>query len=116
MNTSCSIYDTEEIELAFEYFVETVREMYNEYMDKNFPSLGRDDIRVSEGSVYWKIVKEDETGSSSVYGFVRKSDGAVFKAASWRAPYTKGKSAIRGYVTDEWIRHLITPHGIVYAQ
>ena len=116
MSTNHNNYDIDEIELAFEYFVETVRNLCDEYMDKNFPSLGRYDIRVSEGSVYWKVIKEDKSGHASVYGFVRKSDGAVFKAASWKAPYTKGKSAVRGYVTDEWVGHFITPHGIVYAQ
>jgi len=109
-------YDTDEIRLAFEYFVQCIQELCDEYMDKNFSSLGRYEITVSEGSVYWKIVKTDWNGSSSIYGFVRKSDGAVFKAADWSAPYTKGKNAVRGHVTDQWVQHLITPHGVIYAQ
>ena len=107
-------YSQEEIKYAFEHFVSEARDLVSHYMNKNFPTLPEDIIEVKEGSVYWKIIKT--TGASrTVYGFVRKSDGAIFKAASWSAPYTKGKSAIRGYVTDEFAKNTLTPYGIIYA-
>jgi len=115
-------YSEEEIEMAFEHFVSEAERIVTEYMSKNFPTLPKQHIEVNDrGRVYWKLSRVDgdpgERGySKSVYAFVRKKDGAIFKPASWRAPYTKGKSAIRGYVTDEWASSLITPHGVIYAR
>jgi len=112
-------YSKEEIEMAFKYFVTCARKLCAEYMEKNFPSLPKYNLSVNEGSKYWKIVKEEtgrNKGQSSVYGFVRKSDGAIFRAASWQAPQTKGKNAIRALVTDEWAAGVLTPHGIAYSE
>jgi len=71
------------------------------------------------GRKYWKIVKIDSNDfggcSKTVYAFVRKSDGAVLKAADWSKPETRTKSAIRGYITDEWVLDYFTPFGVVYA-
>ena len=71
------------------------------------------------GRKYWKIIKtnrNDFGGSSkTVYAFVRKSDGAVFRPATWSKPETRTKSAIRGHITDEWAEDYFTPYGVVYA-
>lgn len=115
-------YSEEEIELAFEHFASEAQRIVTEYMDTYFPTLPKEHIEVNDnGHVYWKLIKVRESSSHgndsrTVYAFVRKKDGAVFKAASWSAPYTKGKSAVRGYVTDEWASSLITPHGVIYAR
>ena len=108
--------------MAFNYFVSEAQRIVSEYMDTHFPTLPKQHIEVNDnGRVYWKLTKVDVGGgcnshSRSVYAFVRKRDGAIFKPASWRAPYTKGKSAVRGYVTDEWASSLITAHGVIYAR
>jgi hypothetical protein len=112
-------YSKEEIEMAFKYFVLRAKEICDEYMEENFPSLSKYNLAVDEGSKYWKIVQEGtgrERGRRSVYGFVRKSDGAIFRAASFRAPQTKGKNAVRALVTDEWATGVLTPHGIAYSE
>jgi len=120
-------YDQEDIELAFEYFVTSAQDIVDEYMNNRFPMLPRPAVEVRPGKVYWKMVKVTEQDgpnrpysepikSEYVYGFVRKSDGAIFKAASFKAPYTKGPSAVRGYVTDEWAKSTLTPHGVIYAR
>tara|TARA_B100001287_G_C22637616_1_gene508408 strand:- start:234 stop:632 length:399 start_codon:yes stop_codon:yes gene_type:complete len=71
------------------------------------------------GRKYWKIIKvnrNDFGGSSkSVYAFIRKSDGAVLRPATWSKPETRTKSAIRGHITDEWAVDYFTPYGVVYA-
>ena len=102
-----------EIEHKFCEFVEGVKEIVKTHYETHFPTLEPSDgkIRVDKGRVYWKIVR-----GTSVYGFVRKSDGAIFKAATWKAPYTKGSSAVRGYVTDDWALDTATEYGIVYAR
>lgn len=94
-----------EIEYAFETFVEKVQAKVTKHFADNYTNLIAPTIAVHPGRVYWKIVKEDPpeyggSGQCSVYGFVRKSDGAIFKAATWKAPYTKGDTAIRGNVCD----------------
>lgn len=42
---------------------------------------------VETGRKYLKVIMvEDSTGSRSVHAFVDKSNGLLFKAASWNAP------------------------------
>ena len=92
-----------EIEYAFETFLQKVQTKVNDYYAANYSNLTPPTITVHPGRVYWKVVKEEGEGlgiNCSVYGFVRKSDGAIFKAANWKAPNTKGPSAIRGNVCD----------------
>ena len=112
----------QEIEYAFETFVENVQQLVNEHFAKNYSNLAPPEIAVHPGRAYWKVVKQDAEEYAggrqcSVYGFVRKSDGAIFKAATWKAPYTKGGSAIRGYVNDGANgMDSVTPYGIIYAR
>ena len=105
----------EEVEYAFETFVDGVQEMLDEHMNTRFPNLPRVKIEVYPGRKYWKIVRVDN--GASVFGFVRKSDGAIFKAASWKTPFVKGPSAIRGYVNDPNNGlSSVSPYGVVYAK
>ena len=108
-----------EIEYAFETFIQKVQAKVNDYYASNYSNLTPPTIAVHPGRVYWKVVKEEGEGlgiNCSVYGFVRKSDGAIFKAANWKAPYTKGASAIRGNVCDNSNgMNATTEHSIRYA-
>ena len=45
-----------------------------------------------------KTLREDMNGS--IHCFVEKSTGDIFKPATWRAPFTKGKNCIRGNIFD----------------
>ena len=45
-----------------------------------------------------KTLSEDMNGS--IHCFVEKSTGDIFKPATWRAPFTKGKNCIRGNIYD----------------
>ena len=82
-----------------------------------FPTLKPCYIEVQPGSTYWKIVKVDgHNGGQSVFGFVRKADGAILKAAGWKAPYVRGNNYVRGYVMEDDAIAKATPYGIVYAQ
>lgn len=113
---------TEEIEARFETFVHGVNHKVATHHLERFPSLPPEHIVVSpKGRTYWKLIKEKKENPSSgqrfVYGFVRKEDGAIFKAAGWNAPFTKGPTAIRGYVTD--LSNGLDSarvHGIIYAR
>ena len=37
----------------------------------------------------------------SIHCFVDKNTGDIYKAATWKAPYTKGNNAVRGSIYDE---------------
>ena len=45
-----------------------------------------------------KTLLEDKNGS--IHCFVEKTTGDIFKPATWRAPFTKGKNCIRGNIYD----------------
>ena len=107
----------EEVDYAFESFAEGCDAVVKKHRRDNFPSLPEVSVEVCPGRVYWKLVKAEAGHWSTVFAFVRKSDGAIFKPASWRAPFTKGPSAIRGYVNDPNNGlSSVTPYGVVYAK
>ena len=106
-----------EIEAAFEVFVEQINEKLEEHYRVRFPSLTPETVHVQAGRAYWKLVKGTAAGKNqSVYGFVRKSDGAILKAATWRAPYTRGNNYVRGYVMQDNAIDATTPYGIIYQR
>ena len=45
-----------------------------------------------------KTLLEDKNGS--IHCFVERTTGDIFKPATWRAPFTKGKNCIRGNIYD----------------
>ena len=45
-----------------------------------------------------KLLK-DERGS--IHCFVEKTTGDIYKPATWRAPFTKGKNCVRGNIYDK---------------
>ena len=112
-----SEYSDTEIEFHFEAFVEGIKEKIAAHYANDFPTLKPNTIEVQPGRAYWKIVKTDgHNRGQSVYGFVRKADGAILKAATWKAPYTRGNNYVRGYVMEDDALAKTTPYGIVYAQ
>jgi len=112
-----SQYTDLEIEFHFEAFIEGIKEKVAAHFANDFPTLKPCYIEVQPGSTYWKIVKVDgHNGGQSVFGFVRKADGAILKAAGWKAPYVRGNNYVRGYVMEDDAIAKATPYGIVYAQ
>ena len=45
-----------------------------------------------------KTIVKDERGS--IHCFVESTTGDIYKPQTWRAPYTKGNSAVRGNIYD----------------
>jgi len=76
-------------------------------------------LTVQKGRVYYKLILENQNdfggNSASVYGFIRRKDGAIFRAATWKKPETRTKSAIRGHITDEYCIDYFTAYGVTYA-
>lgn len=83
---------------AFDRFIEVVRGKVQGYYAENFPTLTPDEIGVSMGRRYAKIITCRDNGTCrSAYCFVDKTNGDILKAATWKAP---AKHA-RGNIFDE---------------
>lgn len=65
--------------------------------DAGIADIGKFGVEFEPGSKYVKVVKVSSGGSRSVHSFVEKENGAIWKAASWKAP---AKNFIRGNVYD----------------
>ena len=117
----------EEIEWYFERFIETIKRT-QEVRTELSPMNYRYTVRVEKGRVYWRILIDqydlipwsDEDLSedpyrTSIFGFVRRKDGAILRAATLKAPETRTKTAVRGYVYDENVEDYFTDQGITYA-
>jgi len=117
----------EEIEWYFERFIETIKRT-QEVRTELSPMNYRYKVRVEKGRVYWRILIDqydlipwsDEDLSEDpyrtrIFGFVRRKDGAILRAATLKAPETRTKTAVRGYVYDENVEDYFTDQGITYA-
>ncbi len=73
------------------FFNGTVK-IYNDYMDRSFPTLSKEQFTISTGSRYIRIDREH-----SVHCFVDRTNGDVLKPATYKSP---AKHA-RGNIFDE---------------
>ena len=110
----------EEIDWHFERFIGLIQKMQDEESQLSIQAEGWPYVRVEKGRVYWKIFvdTQDEWSGrrSRIFGFVRRKDGAIFRAATYKAPETRTKSAIRGYVYDDHPEEYFGKYGIIYAE
>ena len=83
---------------ALNKFIKTIEEnSIKHYKETGFTHMleNPDVIKVNKGRRFDKIVKD-----TSVYCFVEKETGYIFKAASWRAPQLKTKKPVRGSIYE----------------
>jgi len=93
-------------ETSLENFLSVITENSNEYYKTNY-SILKPPVYVNLGGrKYIKIVSESEN-SSSVYCFVEKSTGLIYKPAGYRAP-AKGA---RGSIYESATFKNSDPHG-----
>ena len=110
----------EEIEWYMERFTTLVQECQdNDCADS--PHAPYRDVRVEKGRKYWKILTETRSWSDDhrstrtrVFGFVRREDGAILRAANLKAPETRTKNPVRGYIWEETAGGTFTWTGINY--
>ena len=101
-----------EIEHALEMLLPKIQVMITTYCKINFKYLDPSSIEVSKGSKYWKLILARSNNSRSVYGFIRRSDGAILKAASWSRPQLKTEKHICGFITDDESINCFGPYGV----
>jgi len=99
-------------ETALEGYVRMVQQKVNDYWAKMGFTCPPSTVEVEPGRLYDRVVlKAEET---MVHTFVRRSDGAVLKAASYRKPELKNpRSCI--YDPDSGASG-VTHHGAVYLR
>jgi hypothetical protein len=73
-----------DFQTALNRFIELNQSHINDYFAKHYQNLTPPTFSVEPGSVYVKIVRTDS--QRSVHCFVKKEDGTIWKAASWKAP------------------------------
>ncbi len=88
-------------------FVNRIQELVDAHFAANLSNLKPPTIRIMGGRKYIKIAKVDN--QTSVYCFVRAQDGAILKAATWKAP---ALNYVRGSIFDAVLP--ITPYGVQY--
>ena len=75
--------------------IHRIDEQHGEYYEKTLPNLTYEKITINKGRRFDKLVQ-----GGSVYCFVEKSTGDVYKSQTWKQPYTKGKNCVRGSIYD----------------
>lgn len=76
----------------------------------HFSNLTPEVLTAVKGRVYTKIVRTCNHGGRSVFCFVRNADGAILKAAGWKAPAKHARGSI--YVNNG--RDAVGPYGANY--
>lgn len=94
-------------------FVEAAQAVIDDHRTAHCPMLERPVLSVAGGSKYIKIVRKEGGQGASVHCFVSTVDGAVYKAASWKAP---AKHARGNIFASDFGKGACTPYGIVYLR
>ena len=94
---------------ALNKFVETIKVNSNKHYKETgmtFLLENPEVIKVNKGRRFDKVVR-----GTSVYCFVEKDTGYIFKAASWRAPQLKTKNPVRGSIYESGTYSQAGPYG-----
>ena len=80
---------------ALSKMIDRIDEQYGEYYKKTLTNLTYSPITINKGRRFDKLVQ-----GGSVYCFVEKTTGDVYKSQTWKQPYTKGNNCVRGNIYD----------------
>lgn len=87
--------DQQKFDDRFELFLDGAKDIVDDYyVDSTINPV----LEVTHGKRYIRIIKKDQRGGDSAWGFVDKTNGDVLKASSWKSP---AKHA-RGNIFDTW--------------
>ena len=95
VGTKTIVGNTDDYSTALNKMINRIDEQYGEYYKKNLTNLSYSPITVNKGRRFDKLVQDN-----SVYCFVEKSTGDVYKSQTWKQPYTKGNNCVRGSIYD----------------
>ena len=95
VSTKTKVDNKDDYSTALNKMINRIDEKYGEYYKKNLSNLTYEGISVNKGRRFDKLVIDN-----SVYCFVEKSTGDVYKSQTWKQPYTKGNNCVRGSIYD----------------
>ena len=95
VGTKTIVDNKDDYSTALSKMIHRIDEQYGEYYKKTLSNLSYSPITVNKGRRFDKLVQDN-----SVYCFVEKSTGDVYKSQTWKQPYTKGNNCVRGSIYD----------------
>ena len=99
-----------EVEFHLDGFIKQCSDMLKKYYEANLPNLDTPELKVYVGGKYYKVTKRGDGGNNeSVWFFVDKEEGNIWKAASWAAP---AKNFPRGNILTDNAKDVIGIHGV----
>jgi len=82
---------------------------------KSFDHIKSIVFKTDGGRKYIKVkgfeTNEHGTDNGRICCFVESETGNIYKAATWRAPYTKGENAVRGNIFNKSTFKKTDPYG-----
>ena len=95
VGTKTIVGNTDDYSTALTKMIDRIDEQYGQYYKKTLTNLTYSPITVNKGRRFDKLVQDN-----SVYCFVEKQTGDVYKSQTWKQPYTKGNNCVRGSIYD----------------
>ena len=112
MITNTAVTAVPDFNAALDTFVRTTQQMLHDFYERNFTRVFAPKLTIERGNKNVRIVSNDQSGSRSVFCFVRIADGAILKAAGWKAPAKHARGSI--YVNAG--QDALTPYGAAYLR
>ena len=98
-----------EVEFHMSGFLDQCVEIVNNHYDSKFPNVRRPEVKVKAGGKYYKVYQDAGKYHRSVWFFVSKEDGLIWKAASWKAP---ARNFARGNILEDKAKDVIGVYGL----
>jgi hypothetical protein len=97
---------------ALDTFVRTTQQKLHDEYERRFTRVFAPTLTVERGPKNVRIVANETSGGRSVFCFVRIADGAILKAAGWKAPAKHARGSI--YVNAG--QDAVTIYGATYLR
>ena len=99
-----------EVEFHIEGFIGQCDDMLKEHYETKFPTLDIPELKLYVGGKYYKVAKRgDGPNNESVWFFVDKEEGNIWKPAGWKAPT---KNFPRGNILSDAAKDVIGIYGL----
>jgi hypothetical protein len=98
-----------EVEFHMNDFLKECEEMLEEHYSEKLKNLNLPEIKIYTGNKYYKVAKKINSYQESVWFFVSKADGLIWKPASWKAP---AKNFPRGNILEDKAKDVIGVYGL----
>lgn len=109
---------------ALNAYTSALQTRIHEMFDRQFQNLAKPTISAEKGRKYVKIWENDKwvAGRRRIHSFIRVEDGAILKAATWKAPFiAKGgpncAETVRGSIyTPDHGMSSVSEYGVKYIR